>query len=90
MFRNLFRILAIILVLALARYLYYLVKKAFRDAMGAAAGEPAAKGTAAQGELHRDPVCGTFVPADSGIQLTAGGVTHHFCSAACRDKFKAA
>jgi YHS domain-containing protein len=40
------------------------------------------------GELKRDPVCGTFVAAGSGITKTIGGELIHFCSAECRDKYK--
>jgi YHS domain-containing protein len=41
----------------------------------------------AGGPLRRDPVCGTFVPEEGGIQAKIDGETVHFCSESCRDKF---
>ncbi|MCL5745831.1 MAG: YHS domain-containing protein [Acidobacteria bacterium] len=38
-------------------------------------------------ELKRDPVCGTYV--DSSISERVNGEMFHFCSQACRDKFRA-
>lgn len=43
----------------------------------------------AGGTLHKDPVCGTYVSESVAVKLSAGGRTHFFCSAACRDKFSA-
>lgn len=37
--------------------------------------------------LKKDPVCGTFVAASTGLQKVRDGQTYYFCSAACRDKF---
>ncbi len=54
-------------------------------------GNPAARraGQASQGgELQRDPVCGTFVSPASSVTLKSGGKVVHFCSAACRDKYR--
>ena len=42
------------------------------------------------GELRKDPVCGTFIPIGTSLKKTVNGETMHFCSADCRDKFKAA
>ena len=41
------------------------------------------------GELKKDPVCGTFIAADTAVQKRVGGELYYFCSAGCRDKFKA-
>jgi YHS domain-containing protein len=89
MFRNLLRILAILLIFAFIRYLIWAVRKALSGKPQSAAHPGDSKARSA-GELLRDPVCGTFVSADTAITTTARGVTHHFCSAACRDKFLAA
>jgi len=43
----------------------------------------------AGGELKKDPVCGTFIAADTAVQKRVGGEVYYFCSADCRDKFKA-
>lgn len=42
------------------------------------------------GELKKDPVCGTFVSVDASVTKRVNGETVHFCSAACRDKYRAA
>ena len=41
-------------------------------------------------KLARDPVCGTYVAAVSGLSVSAKGQTHYFCSKECRDKYRAA
>jgi len=40
------------------------------------------------GELKRDPVCGVYVSTAASLKLTEGGEVPHFCSAACRDKYR--
>ena len=40
------------------------------------------------GELKRDPVCGTYVAANTALTRTVGGKTIHFCSPACRDNYR--
>jgi YHS domain-containing protein len=42
------------------------------------------------GELKKDPVCGTYVSADTSVTKRINGQTVHFCSPACRDKYRAA
>ena len=88
MFRNVFRILLILLAFVVIRYLIYAVRKAITSApQRAGTAKPASPG----GEhLFRDPVCGTFVPEKGTVTASASGVTHHFCSVACRDRFLAA
>jgi YHS domain-containing protein len=39
--------------------------------------------------MVRDPVCGTFVLPTSSLTLSVGREQFHFCSAACRDKYRA-
>jgi YHS domain-containing protein len=41
------------------------------------------------GVLHKDPVCGTYVSADTGIALTVKGRVVYFCSPGCRDRYRA-
>ncbi|MGD8377252.1 MAG: hypothetical protein PVF68_14045 [Acidobacteriota bacterium] len=40
--------------------------------------------------LHRDPVCGTFLPADIALVETVDGQPVHFCSKECRDRYRLA
>jgi YHS domain-containing protein len=42
------------------------------------------------GELRKDPVCGTYVSADTSVTRRINGQTVYFCSPACRDKYRAA
>ncbi len=39
------------------------------------------------GEMVRDPVCGTYVSAESRIRVKEGEKVHCFCSYECRDSF---
>lgn len=39
--------------------------------------------------MVRDPVCGTFLPADRALMLVVGSKPVFFCSAACRDRYPA-
>ena len=56
-------------------------------ASGNAGAKPAGPGRA-DGELKRDPVCGTFVSSGSAVTKKVGGEVVYFCSAACRDKYR--
>ena len=40
-------------------------------------------------EMVRDPVCGTFILPDRAVTLPVGTSVVHFCSTACRDKYRA-
>jgi len=42
------------------------------------------------GELKKDPVCGTFVSVDASVTKRVNGELLHFCSPACRDKYRVA
>lgn len=41
----------------------------------------------ASGEMVKDPICGSYVEADSSIKVRDGSKVHHFCSYECRQKF---
>ncbi len=38
------------------------------------------------GELHKDPVCGTYVAESAALKRQAGGRTFYYCSESCREK----
>jgi YHS domain-containing protein len=40
-------------------------------------------------QMARDPVCGTFVIPERAVTLVDGSRQIHFCSAQCRDAFRA-
>jgi len=39
--------------------------------------------------LVQDPVCGTYVAAESSLKRVVAGKVIYFCSAECRDRFAA-
>lgn len=45
------------------------------------------KHMAATGEMVKDPVCGTYVPAEADIRARDGNKVYAFCSYECRDTF---
>lgn len=48
---------------------------------------PGAASSAPKGnELHKDPVCGTYVAESSQFKRQAGGQTFYYCSANCKEK----
>jgi YHS domain-containing protein len=40
-------------------------------------------------QMARDPVCGTYVVPQHALSISDGRQQLYFCSAACRDKFRA-
>jgi YHS domain-containing protein len=92
MFRGLFRFLALVVFFAVIRYVIVTVARFFTQVMGSGAA-PANAPTEAgpmRGELKKDPVCGTFVSTGTSVKQMVNGELVHFCSTACRDKFRAA
>jgi YHS domain-containing protein len=49
------------------------------------------RGHAPERGVHmvRDPICGTFVVPERALPLSAGSRDVFFCSASCRDKYRA-
>ena len=92
MFRLLFRFIVLLVIFAIIRYIVTSVARLFSQAGNAPAQRPAGQtsSSAPGGELKQDPVCGTFVPTTTSVKKTINGELVHFCSAACRDKFKVA
>ncbi len=94
MLRNLLRLVAIFVVIAIVRVVVGMIVNFFKG-LSTAPGEresPAASTgpgvPLSAGLLVKDPVCGTFVSVGTSLQKSVEGETFHFCSAACRDKFK--
>jgi YHS domain-containing protein len=44
------------------------------------------KGPVSGSELHKDPVCGTYVAESTPFRRQAGGQTFYYCSSDCREK----
>ncbi|MEX2264588.1 MAG: hypothetical protein WD696_21720 [Bryobacteraceae bacterium] len=95
MIRKLFFFLITIIALAVVRYAVVMIMKAIGSLSGPGAAGTSETPTATAtprsgGELRKDPVCGTFVSVSASVQKTVDGEVMHFCSAACRDKYKLA
>jgi YHS domain-containing protein len=81
-------ILLLVLIAFLARAFWRLMDGVVEGLSGA----PPARGprVPARGvQMVRDPVCGTYVVPDRAVALTDGRQQVFFCSAACRDKYRA-
>jgi len=48
-------------------------------------GAPPAQGV----QMAKDPVCGTYVVPERALSVNVGRQTIYFCSAECRDKYRA-
>jgi YHS domain-containing protein len=55
------------------------------DARGPGSGHAPTRGV----QMVRDPVCGVYVVPDRALALTHGSAQLYFCSASCRDKYRA-
>jgi YHS domain-containing protein len=79
--------LLIVLFIVVARVFWRVVD----NIISAATGQPAQSSrTPQQGvAMVRDPVCGTFVLPERAVSIVNGNARIYFCSAACRDKYRA-
>ncbi len=97
MFRFIVQFFAVLIFFAVARsVLTWLARLATGFFQASAAQEHTSSGPresrgdellASAGELHKDPVCGTFVPGSSTWTRNVDGQTVYFCSAECRERF---
>ena len=91
MFRAILELVITILVAFVARAVLGSVVKAFGNAAAAARQahpqqQQQQTETKPTGELHKDPVCGTYVAESTAFQRRASGKTFYYCSDACRSK----
>ncbi len=96
MFRAIAYLIASVLVISVVRSIIGVLLKAFADLFQTGQSQnapprsgPRASNVPSGGELKKDPVCGTFISTATAIQKRVGGEVYYFCSAECRDKFKA-
>jgi YHS domain-containing protein len=87
----LYLFLAIILISFLRSVIGVVMKaiSGFVESGGSPSAPSGRDGARSGGELKRDPVCGTYVSAAASVKKTVDGEVVHFCSDACRDKYKA-
>lgn len=86
MVRNVIRLFAIFIAAVFIRRIVSLAIAAFSRMGSGPVKRPPQEQVC--GELKQDPVCGTFVLTSSSIKRTVDGEVIHFCSTACRDKYK--
>ena len=92
MLRALIELLFTIFVVIVARaVLNSILKNVAKAGLGGFQNRPAPatdppSGPQLKGELHKDPVCGTYVAESSAIRRQVGSQIIFYCSEACRKK----
>jgi YHS domain-containing protein len=95
MFRALLELIITLVIAWVARAVLTSVMKEFGSAASSAfrqqqppqqPGQQAAQETPRAGELHKDPVCGTYVSESTSFRRQLSGKTIYYCSDACRQK----
>jgi YHS domain-containing protein len=97
MFRAFIELLVTILIVLVARAVLTSVMRGLANASANAfrKGNPAftaprpdssAPAQPAGGDLHKDPVCGTYVAESTPFRHKGAGQTFYYCSEACREK----
>jgi YHS domain-containing protein len=91
MIRTVLYLLISIFLITFLRFVIGIIGKAFTD-LGqpprTTGNQPSPRSTETAGEFKRDPLCGTYVAASASVKKTVRGEVLHFCSEACRDKYK--
>jgi YHS domain-containing protein len=91
-FRTILELIITILVAMVARAVISSVAKGLGHAAAASRQAPREQPQQQQaapkptGELHKDPVCGTYVAESTAFQRRGAGTTYYYCSDACRSK----
>lgn len=93
MFRAALELLFTILIIIVARAV---LTSLMRGVMNAGGGRTVSNSEASQpnrgpsapaaGELHKDPVCGTYVAESTAFRRQTGGQSFYYCSEVCREK----
>ena len=80
-------VLFLVLFILLARMFWRVVDNIIEGATGRPPGRARVpeRGT----HMVRDPVCGTFIVPDEALAISERRGRVYFCSAACRDKYRA-
>ncbi len=90
MFRALFELIIVLVIAMVGRAVLASVMKQFGAAASSAFQQPQAqpqpKEAPRTGELHKDPVCGTYVSESTSFRRQLSGKTVYYCSDACRQK----
>ena len=78
-------VLLLVLVILIARAFWRVVDGVIEGLSG----RPRSAAPRRTAQMERDPVCGTFVLPDRAVTLDDGSRRVFFCSAVCRDKYRA-
>jgi YHS domain-containing protein len=89
MFYILERLFFFLFVFSIIRSVFQFVFRVRRAAQGSRPQPQAKSPGPASTLLHQDPVCGTYVAADSSLKRIFDGKVVHFCSPECRDRYRA-
>jgi YHS domain-containing protein len=82
----LYLLTSVLLISALRSVIGWIARQ-FTNSVGLGSTRPVAPERGLE-ELHKDPVCGTFVASAAAVRKTVGGQVYYFCSEACRAKFQ--
>jgi hypothetical protein len=88
MFRLILYLLLAVILISVLRTVIGVLAKAFSSLLQAGGASSSGPRQSAQlgGNLHRDPVCGTFVAESTPFQRRLPGQVFYYCSDACREK----
>jgi hypothetical protein len=82
-------VLEFVFILLAARAFWRLVGGIVQGMTGASGSEPRAVRPPEHAvQMVRDPVCGIFVLPERAVSISDGRQRVHFCSTACRDKYR--
>lgn len=88
MFRALLELAFTIFIIIVARSILSSIMRGFMNSgtQPTANPAPSSQPTQPTGELHKDPVCGTFVAESTPFRRQISGSTFYYCSADCKEK----
>jgi uncharacterized protein len=82
-------LLLLVLAMVIARAIWRIVGGVMEGLSGRASGGPGGSVPGRGVQMVQDPVCGTYVIPDRALALSDGSARVFFCSANCRDKYRA-
>jgi YHS domain-containing protein len=92
MFRVILYLLFAVILISVLRAVLGIIAKGFGELLNPGASQSnqaSRRQVPLNGELKKDPACGTYIAAATSIQEKVGGETFYFCSKQCRDKYVA-
>ncbi|HYA18135.1 MAG TPA: hypothetical protein VEF06_11745 [Bryobacteraceae bacterium] len=85
--RLIFLLFLVSVIRSALQFVFRMWRGSHAPTAGARPASPPRQTPAASTVLHQDPVCGTYVAADTSLKRIVGGKVVHFCSAECRDRY---